>query len=130
MVSCSTGWQAGAGPFFFPCTDTVTYVIMEWCRQGREKLVNAGAPEEVTACFRGTGAGGHEYDTDALLALVQQMRLGQAADLYGNTSTTTAVQPAAGTDLGDGDGDEAIESNDSEEEGPSSTLARDPGYDA
>ena len=45
-------WQAGAGPFFFPCTDTVTYVIMEWCRQGREKLVNAGAPEEVTACFR------------------------------------------------------------------------------
>ena len=60
------------------------------------------------------GAGGHAYTTDDLLALVQQMRLGRAQDLYGNTSTQP-VQPAAGTDLGE-DGDEAIEDNDNEEE--------------
>ena len=60
------------------------------------------------------GAGGHAYTTDDLLALVQQMRLGRAQDLYGNTSAQP-VQPAAGTDLGE-EGDEAIEDNDSEEE--------------
>ena len=60
------------------------------------------------------GAGGHAYTTDDLLALVQQMRLGRAQDLYGNTSAQP-VQPAAGTDLGE-DGDEAIEDNDNEEE--------------
>ena len=70
-----------------------------------------------------TGAEGVEYTTEELLALAQEMRLGRAADLYGNT-TTTPVQAAAGTDLGD-DGVEAVEDSDDEEEGTSSTPGRD-----
>ena len=72
-----------------------------------------------------TGVAGQEYTTDELLALVQDMRLGRAADLYGNT-TSVPVQAAAGTDLGDGDGDEAVEDNDSDGEGSASTPGRDP----
>ena len=73
-----------------------------------------------------TGAAGQEYTAEELLALVQQMRLGRAADLYGNTSSTP-VQPASGTDLGL-DGDEAVEDNSDEEEqeGSSSSSTRDP----
>ena len=72
-----------------------------------------------------TGVQGEEYTTDQLLALVQQMRLGRAADLYGNTSAQP-VQPASGTDLGL-DGDEAVEADsDEEEQGSSSTPGGDP----
>ena len=54
------------------------------------------------------GEGGHEYTVQDLLALVQEMRLGRAADMYGNT-TAAPVQPAAGTDLGyDGDGSNRV----------------------
>ena len=59
------------------------------------------------------GAGGHEYTVDDLLALVQEMRLGRAQDMYGNTNTQP-VQAATGTDLGD-DGEEAVEDNESED---------------
>ena len=74
------------------------------------------------------GEAGHEYTVQALLALVQEMRLGRAADMYGNrTATTPTVQPAAGTDLGL-DGDEAVEDSSAEEEqeqGGSTSPGRD-----
>ena len=51
-----------------------------------------------------------------LLDLVKEMRLGRAADLYGNISaSSTTVQPAQGTDLGE-NGDEALEDDGDEEE--------------
>ena len=71
-----------------------------------------------------TGVAGQEYTTDELLALVQDMRLGRAADLYGSTNSPP-VQAAAGTDLGD-DGVEAAEDSGDDEEGTSSTPGRDP----
>ena len=71
------------------------------------------------------GEGGHEYTVQDLLALVQEMRLGRAADMYGNT-TATPVQPAAGTDLGD-DGDEAIESSGEEQEEQSGSASTSTG---
>ena len=41
-----------------------------------------------------TGVAGQEYTTDDLLALVQEMRLGRAADLYGNTSSAPVPEAA------------------------------------
>ena len=74
------------------------------------------------------GDAGHEHKTDELLALVQEMRLGRAADLYGRTAATAPVQPAQGTDLGN-DGDEAHEdSGGDDEQGPGSTPGRDPAW--
>ena len=53
------------------------------------------------------------------------MRLGRAADLYGNISASaTTVQPAQGTDLGE-NGDEALE-DDGDEEEQGRSRGRDP----
>ena len=72
-----------------------------------------------------TGAQGVVYTTDQLLDLVKAMRLGRAADLYGNISASaTTVQPAQGTDLGE-NGDEALEV-DSDEEEQRGSSSRDP----
>ena len=72
-----------------------------------------------------TGAQGVEYTTDQLLDLVKEMRLGRAADLYGNISASaTTVQPAQGTDLGE-NGDEALE-DDGDEEEQGRSRGRDP----
>ena len=75
-----------------------------------------------------TGAQGVEYTTDQLLDLVKQMRLGRAADLYGNISASaTTVQPAQGTDLGE-NGDEAKEEDDGDEEEQGRSRGRDPAW--
>ena len=71
-----------------------------------------------------TGTGGHDYTIDDLFALVQEMRLGRAADLYGSTIVTPA-QAATGTDLGD-DGEEAEEDNGSEDGSSGTTPGMDP----
>ena len=49
-------WQtaaasSGAATFFMPCSDDVTYMVLEWARRGPETMKNTGFPEDVYSLF-------------------------------------------------------------------------------